>query len=88
MMVPNVLKGTQMVVAMTDGLPSLLDSNSEIRVVRPPFKLPDVRICLVYARSRQADAGHIWLRGCIRSLVAAYEAQKRAALRRIKENFR
>jgi DNA-binding transcriptional LysR family regulator len=81
MVAPKLLKGTEMVAAIADGLVALLDESSEIRVLRPPFDLPDVRVSMVYVDSKQADAGHIWLRSCIRSIVDACEEKKHGLLR-------
>ncbi|MFC0804564.1 MULTISPECIES: LysR family transcriptional regulator [Sinorhizobium] len=83
MVAPKVLKGTQMIAAFADGMLSLLDESSEIVVTRPPFALPDVRVSLIYVRAKQTDAGHIWLRSCIRSIVAGCEEKKKASLHQI-----
>lgn len=87
MVAPKVLKGTQMISAFADGMLAVLDASSEIKVMRPPFELPSIRVSLVYARSKQADAGHIWLRSCIRAVVNACEAQKRVLLREVIGNL-
>lgn len=80
MVAPKVLRGTQMIAAFADGMLALLDESSEIHVARPPIALPDVRVSLIYARTKQADAGHIWLRSCIRSVVTACEETKKISL--------
>ena len=80
MVAPKVLRGTDMIAAFADGMLTLLDASSEIRVMPPPFEMPSVRVSLVFARSRQADAGHIWLRSCIRAVVSAREAHKRTII--------
>ncbi|WP_162943914.1 MULTISPECIES: LysR family transcriptional regulator [unclassified Rhizobium] len=83
MVAPKVLRGTQMIAAFADGMLSLIDESSEILVTRPPLALPDVRVSLIYVRTKQTDAGHIWLRSCIRSVVTACEERKRAFLHQI-----
>lgn len=80
MVAPKVLKGTNLVAAFADGMVPLLDASSEICVLRPPFPMPDVNLSLVYPRSKQTDAGHIWLRSCIRQVVSVCEEHKRAFL--------
>ena len=87
MVAPKVLRGTQMIAAFADGMLPLLDERSEVRVMRPPFEMPNVKVSLVYARSKQADAGHLWLRSCVRAVVNACEARKRAALHEIIGNL-
>ncbi len=77
---PLVLRGTRMITAFADGMMLLMDRIEDIRLVEPPIELPDVRLSLIYDRSRQADAGHIWLRSLIRAVADRLEDRKRAAL--------
>lgn len=76
MIAPRVLIGTNMIAAFADGMISLLGNTKEIAVSPPPFQMPEVTISLMYMRTKQADAGHIWLRSCIRSVVGLCEEEK------------
>lgn len=84
----KVLKGTAMIAAIADGMLLLLDQGSEIRAVRPPLRLPEVKVSLIYASSKRADAAHTWLRGCIRGVVSAFEDRKKHLLREVGKGIR
>lgn len=80
---PWVIKGTPLVTVFGDDFIYALSEETETRILPSPFPLPDVRVCMVYERTAEAEAGHAWLRSLITATYETQRALKEAAYLRL-----
>jgi DNA-binding transcriptional LysR family regulator len=63
-----LLRGTRLITLTPQRLARRLQSAAGVRIVRPPFRIPDLVECMVWPPVFNRDAGHMWLREMIRAV--------------------
>ena len=58
-----------------------LSNNHSIRVLRPPFEIPEMELKMVWSPLLQHDPGHKWIRGLIRDVCAEIVADRTPVVR-------
>ena len=77
---PSIIKGTNLLSILGESILFSLSRESELVVVGLPFKMPKLRICLVYDPLQQIDEAHDWLRDLIKGIWKAQQVKKKDLL--------
>lgn len=80
---PWVIKGTPMITAFGDGMLQMLYPETETMVFKPPIRLPDIKVKMLYLSHLNTDLGHTWLRTLIAEVADLLLRQKVAAYERL-----
>ena len=72
---PPMLRGTDMVLTLVEGLFREQQSCSELRIFDPPFELPDYRLSAMWDEHGESDKALIWFRSLISSIARADQKQ-------------
>ncbi|MBX5182557.1 MULTISPECIES: LysR family transcriptional regulator [unclassified Rhizobium] len=76
LVMPWVLRGTDLITHCGDGIFQMLDEASEVTLLSPPIPIPSVSTNLVTHRQMSADQGTLWLRRLITELYHAAQIRK------------
>jgi DNA-binding transcriptional LysR family regulator len=66
-----LLRGTRLITVTPLRLARRLQKAAGIRIVRPPFRIPDLVECMSWMPSLNHDPGHLWLRELVREVAHA-----------------
>lgn len=80
---PWVIKGTPIITAFGDGMLQMLYPETETMIFKPPVRLPDINIKLLYLPHLDDDLGHAWLRALIGHVAEQLSRQKEDAYRKL-----
>lgn len=76
LVMPWVLRGTDLITHCGDGIIQMLDDTSEVTLLSPPIAIPSVSANLVTHRQMAADQGTAWLRRLMIDLYHASQIKK------------
>jgi DNA-binding transcriptional LysR family regulator len=63
-----LLRGTELITLTPYRLARRLQQAAAIRIVKPPFRIPDLVECMTWVPSFNRDPGHTWLRSMVREV--------------------
>jgi DNA-binding transcriptional LysR family regulator len=63
-----LLRGTELITLTPYRLARRLQKAAGIRIVKPPFRIPDLVECTTWVPSFKRDPGHTWLRSIVREV--------------------
>lgn len=75
---PFLLRGTQLVCLIQERLARRVADAANIRVLEPPFPVPDGREAMYWSPRNTADPAHTWLRGVIAELSDELDEPRRS----------
>jgi DNA-binding transcriptional LysR family regulator len=64
------LPGTELVLTVTSGMRSLVEGNSQLRLVKAPMELEGFHFLMAWHPRLDSDARHGWLREAVKSAIA------------------
>lgn len=76
LVMPWVLRGTELITHCGDGILQMFDETSEVTLLSPPIPISSVSANLVLHRQMAADPGALWLRRLITELYHAAQIKK------------
>jgi DNA-binding transcriptional LysR family regulator len=76
LVMPSVLKGTELITHCGDGIIQTLDDTSEVKLLAPPIPISPVSANIVIHRQMAADQGTLWLRRLIVELYLTAQIRK------------
>ncbi len=76
LVMPWVLRGTELITHCGDGILQMLDETSEVTLLSPPIPISSVSANLVIHRQMAADQGTLWLRRLITELYHTAQIKK------------
>lgn len=76
LVMPWVLRGTELITHCGDGILQMLDETSEVTLLSPPIPISSVSANLVIHRQMAADQGTLWLRRLITEIYHAAQIKK------------
>ncbi|PBI87740.1 Nodulation protein D 2 [Variovorax boronicumulans] len=79
LIIPWVLRGTDLITHCGDSILLLLDEKSEVMLAPPPLPLPPLTISLVLHRQMATDPATTWFRGIIERIFEEWQASKKSA---------
>jgi DNA-binding transcriptional LysR family regulator len=79
MIIPSVLRGTDLIAHCGDGILLTLNESSEIVLVEPPIPLPAVTVSLLLHRQMTSDPATLWLRSLMEETFNEWHARKESA---------
>lgn len=79
LVIPWVLRGTDLITHCGDSILLLLDDRSEITLTSPPLPISPVTISLILHRQMATDPATIWLRQLVEQLFNDWQSRKSAA---------
>ncbi|PDT18649.1 LysR family transcriptional regulator [Rhizobium sp. J15] len=79
MVIPWVLRGSDLIIHCADSVLSLLDETSEVSMVKAPLTLPSMPISLIIHWQMATDPATIWFKGLIEEIYADRQIRKDAA---------
>jgi DNA-binding transcriptional LysR family regulator len=65
------LPGTELVLTLTSGMTSAIKNDRRLRIVKAPHELHPFHFLMAWHPRLNTDPRHVWLRGAMRSTVAA-----------------
>lgn len=68
---PPMLRGTDMILTLAEGLLRKEENSSQLRIIDPPLKLPDYRLSMIWDQHSDSDKALQWFR------TLAFEATKK-----------
>lgn len=80
LIMPAVLRGTELIAHCGGSVVEMLDDDSEVMFTPPPIRIPSLRMSLVFHRQMATEPGTLWFRGIISRLYQGLEARKQQAL--------
>jgi DNA-binding transcriptional LysR family regulator len=63
-----LLRGTELITLTPYRLARRLRKAAAIKIVKPPFRIPDLVECMTWMPSFNRDPGHLWLRSMVREV--------------------
>ena len=76
LVIPWVLRGTDLITHCGDSILLLLDERSVVTLTSPPLSLPPVTISLILHRQMATDSATIWLRALMEEIFADWQSRK------------
>lgn len=77
LMMPWVVRGTELLTHCGDNMVQLLEDGSEITLLQPPLPIPNVAVYLISHRLVITDPAIIWLKAFIETNFREWEARKK-----------
>jgi len=65
------LRNTELVLTLTSGMRSLVEGNSQLRLLKAPAELVGFHFLMAWHPRLDSDARHVWLREAVKSAVNA-----------------